>query len=147
MNINIKNIVASLEELCANHRQVNSYYHGDFVEVLKEKEIIYTTVITTTISAVINPNDITVTMQMLVLDKILKDKKNYLEVESNTMSILGDLVNFIQSNDDKFRYARLSSQPSATKIEDNAFDVVDGWKCNLNFKLKKSNGICEVPIN
>ena len=147
MNVDVKALVGKLETLCANHTQVNSYYHGDFVEILKSKEITYTTVITTSMSAVVNPTDISVTIQMFVLDKVLKDKENYLEVESNTLEILGDLVNFIQSNDDTFRYARLTSPPTATKIEDKAFDVVDGWQTNLNFKLQKSNGTCYVPIN
>lgn len=147
MNINIKKLTSLLNDLCTSHTQVNSYYHGDYVEILKSKEITYTTVITTALNAVVNPNDVTVSLQMFVLDKVLKDKANYEEVESNTLAVLGDIVNYIQGNGDEFRYARLSNSPTATKVEERAFDVVDGWQVTLNFKLQKSNGTCFVPIN
>lgn len=146
MNVNIKDFVDKMTTLCTSHTQVNSYYHGDLVEILKSKEIVYTTVITTSLSAVVNPTDVTVTMQMMVLDKMLKDDDNYLEVESNTLMVLSDIINYIQGNNDVFKYCRIVGSPTATKIEDKAFDVVDGWQVNFQTKLQKSNGTCFVPI-
>jgi len=146
MTINIKELITKLNAVCAAHNQINSYYHGDVVEILKSKEIIYTTVITTSVSAVINPTDVTLTLQVMVLDKMLKDKQNYLEVESNTLLVLSDIVNFIQGNNDVFKYARILGSPNATKIEDKAFDVVDGWSVNFQMKLSKPNGTCVGPV-
>lgn len=146
MNVNIKDFIDKMTALCTSHTQVNSYYHGDLVEILKSKEIVYTTVITTSLSAVVNPTDVTLTMQMMVLDKMLKDDDNYLEVESNTLMVLSDIINYIQGNNDVFKYCRIVGSPTATKIEDKAFDVVDGWQVNFQTKLQKSNGTCFVPI-
>lgn len=145
---NIKHLVTNIKGFCVSHKQINSYYHGDVVEVLRgNTEIVYTTMITSVTNAVVNPFDITVTLNIMVLDKILRDRINKLEVESNTLLVLGDFVNYVQSNNDIFRYARIVGSPTAVKIEDKAFDVVDGWQCTAQFKLRKLNGLCEMPLN
>ena len=147
--VNIKRVVTNLRALCAAHTQVNSYVHvNEIVQGYKDAEIRHTTVLSMVKSATINPTDITVTFNIACIDKTLKGDENQFEIESNTLQILGDLVNYITQNQDAdlWRYANIVGSPTAVKLVDRTLDVVDGWMATVQLKMIKDNGTCDVPI-
>lgn len=147
--VSIKQVVNNLRTLCEAHTQVNSYYHvNEIVEGYKSNEIVHTTVLSMAKSAVINPTDITVTFNIACVDKTLKGEANDFEIESNTIQVLGDIVNYITQNQDSdlWRYANVVGNPTAVKLVDRTLDVVDGWMATIQLKLIKDNGICNIPI-
>lgn len=143
----LKKAISQLSDLCTNHKQVNSYYHTteDVTETYKQNEIRHTTVISRAVSASINRTDITVTLNIACVDKTLKDDANASEIESNTLQVLGDIINYIRMNDD-WRYASVVGSPTATKMYDRELDVVDGWMAVVQLKLMKDDGYCDAPI-
>jgi hypothetical protein len=147
MVTSLKEALLKLEALCTAHKQVNSYYHiNEIIEGYKSNEILHTTVLSRSTSAVFNPTDITVTLQIACVDKTLKGDENAFEIESNTLQVLGDIINYININE-SWRYAGLVGAPSAIKMVDRTLDVVDGWMATVQIKLMKDNGICDVPIS
>lgn len=147
MIVSIKEVIDNLTALCTAHKQINSYYHvsSDLVEAYKENEIVHTTALSMIKTAAINPTDITISLQLAVVDKTLKNDENALEIESNTLQILGDLVNYMDINV-AWQYSSVVSPPSVTKLVDRNLDVVDGWMATIQLKLMKDNGVCDVPI-
>jgi len=146
MYVSLKEAISQLRTLCEAHKQVNSYYHGDnIVTLYKENEIRHTTVLTVSQSATFEPNFINVTVQLACIDKVLKGDENENEIESNTLAIIGDLINYINTND-SWRYAKVITNPSATKLVDRSQDVASGWMATIQFRLIKDNGVCDLPI-
>ena len=147
MYTSLKQALYQLEQLCDSHRQINEYIHTeDLVKAYKEKRIEHTTVITVVSSANFEPNFINVTLQLFCLDKTLKGDQNFKDVENNTLAIIGDLINYI-NQDDQWRYARIINNPTATKLIERDLDVCSGWSATISLRLVKDNGNCNVPIN
>jgi len=147
MYVSLKEALYQLKTLCEAHEQVNSYYHGDsIVELYKSNEITHATILTVAQSATYEPNFINVTIQLACIDKVLKGNENAHEIESNTLAIIGDLINYINI-DDAWRYAKVIVTPSATKLVDRTQDVASGWIASIQFRLVKDNGKCDLPID
>ncbi len=136
MDISLKHIILKFKELCTSHPQVNSYYNDFIIDAYKSNKIEHTTVVTNVTNAVVNPTNITITIQLAVLDKVMKGNDNALEVESTTLQILGDIINHI-STDATWDYARLSGTPTATKLVERTLDVCNGWMTTFQLKLNK----------
>jgi hypothetical protein len=147
MYVSLKEALYQLKQLCEAHKQVNSYYHGkNLLELYSSNEIIHTTVLTTVQNATFEPNFINVTIQLVCVDKILKGEENFNDIESNTLSIVGDLINYINT-DTSWRYAKIVTNPTAVKLVDRTKDVADGWSASMTFRLLKDNGTCDLPID
>lgn len=146
MYVSLKEAIDKLEALCLSHKQVNSYYHGkNLLEMYTDNEIRHTTILTVSRNASFEPNFINVTVELVCVDKILKGEENFKDIESNTLSVIGDLINYINTND-SWRYAKIVTNPSATKLVDRSKDVADGWTATIVFRLIKDNGVCDLPI-
>lgn len=146
MTVSLKEVVNKIEEICDNHNQVNDFRYGRLVDVYKKEAIIHTCVIVDTNNAIINPTDISLTLSLTVVDKILKDNINKLDVESETLLILSDIVNEM-TTDNTWRYCGVVTPPTAVKVVETELDVVNGWVTTIQLRLMKVNGIQDIPTN
>lgn len=145
MTVSIKEVYNKIKTICDNHNQVNECLFGRLVDVYT-KEIIHTSVIVDTTNAMLNPTDTTVTFSIAVVDKILKDNSNKVDVESETLLILSDIINEMNT-DNTWRYCGLVAPPPAIKVVEKELDSVNGWVVTLQLRLMKINGIIDIPTN
>jgi hypothetical protein len=144
MTVSLKEVVGKIEDICNGHFQIANFLYGQIGEVYKANTIEHTAVILDVVSAVPNTTDITVTMTLAIVDKILKGSKNKLDVESETLLILGDIINVIET-DNTWRYCGLVGRPRAVRVVEKELDVVSGWVATIQLRLMKVNGLTDIP--
>lgn len=144
MTVSLKEVIGKIEAICLAHKQVNDCFYGQIGEVYHAKTIRHTAVIFDAMSAIPNQTDLLVTFTLSVVDKVLKDNANKIDVESETLLILGDIINIIET-DNTWRYCGLVGRPNAVKIVEKQLDVVNGWVATMQLRLMKVNGLTDIP--
>jgi hypothetical protein len=142
----LKHVVDEFEALCAAIPQVNTYLHGELLDVFSSKGITHTSIITRFDSATVQPGEVTVTIQVACMDKVLSDNSNYRDVENSTLQILAGIENTIRYSTRWNELGRVTTPPTATKVIDRTADILSGWIMTLQLNLNKKNGICDLPI-
>jgi len=144
MTVSLKEVIGKIEEICNVHLQIGTFLYGNISDVYKANTIEHTAVILDVNSATVNPTDISVTMTLSVVDKVLKGNENKIDVESETLLILGDLINIMQT-DNTWRYCGVVSPPTAVRVVEKELDVVNGWIATVQLRLMKVNGLTDIP--
>ena len=146
MTISLKEVIGKIEEICNVHFQISTFLYGQIGEVYKSNTIEHTAVILDVNSATVNPTDISVTMTVAIVDKVLKDAKNKIDVESETLLILRDIINIMQT-DNTWRYCGVVTPPTAVRVVEKELDVVSGWVATIQLRLMKINGLTDIPAD
>ncbi len=83
--------------------------------------------------------------QITVCDKVYEDKRDYIEVKSDTYQIINDIRNIIESHRWK-QFSSVVSNPSATFFQERGGDVVDGWTVTIVLRIPDLRNLCAIPL-
>ena len=89
---------------------------------------------------------VTLTVELMVMDKVFNDKSNQFEVESDTLQIIGDLYSVINYSIRWNDFSKVSQASSARKFVSKGEDIVTGWAQSIQLEITRENGICDLPI-
>jgi len=142
----INKIDQELRNLCEAHLQINAYFYGFFLDVYESNNVKHSSVIAHVTDANIDDSYITMTINLMVCDKIDDGKSLEKYVDSTTLQIINDLIVVMTTSD---RWKRLGTITNATSVQNfsqKGGSVVNGWFCNLNFRIKNAKSFCDLPI-
>lgn len=154
-NTTYRNTVDLFLNICNSHEQIHSANFGERWQVdenYKESNVFPKAFIQPISSSELdisagggNPNGYVHTFKLQVFDILLSDKSNYLEVYSDTQSILYGIVNAIRMLAGKTYF--IQGVTTASPFNSRYADDVTGWECNVSVRIAKdSNGVCDEPI-
>ena len=91
-------------------------------------------------------NQTTLPITIVIADKIYDDYTNLNDVESDTLQICRDVFNIMNKSTRWQLLGRVESCSLTKFIESNA-DVCAGYVMTVNFTLRDSNSICDLPMS
>lgn len=146
MKISINQLRLELADIEQSHLQLNTFFWGDFPRAVNEENINYPLMASYFPSAGFLDNQTTLPITIVIADKIYDDYTNLNDVESDTIQICRDVFNIMNKSTRWQLLGRVESCSLTKFIESNA-DVCAGYVMTINFTLRDSNSICDLPMS
>lgn len=139
----LKHIDNEFRTFANGHAQINDYFWGVPVRAINEKKLKYPCIIAYPIpTGTISKNSATISLDIIIVDRVRKDMANQLDVENQTQLICKELFNFVNRNQN----INLATETATlTPIADDFKDEVWGWRINLAIQLQQPTGNCLKP--
>ena len=147
MKATLKKIDQEFKAIAEAHLQVHSYFFGEFFEVYSQHQPEYCSLLVNVNNAIIQQKFVTLQIEILVTDKTFDGIENSIDVESDTLQILDDIVNIMNYSDRWQKFGIVDAQSTARKVVEKGGDTVNGWYLTMNFKIfKDEQGFCDLPL-
>ena len=145
--VTLNKLIEEIEAVANAHEMLNSFHYGEFLNIYQSGKIDYNTLLMNVNNATLDAHWITMNVELAVMDKVFKDKSSLNDVESDTLQILTDFYSVITTS---FRWQSFSQVAAATpmrKFISKGEDQVTGWGQTVQLKIKRKNGLCDLPIS
>lgn len=146
-NITYKNIVEKFKDIANRHKMVNSFNTGDIYDVNfddENKSPIYPYVHLVPQPSQMLENELLLTFNLIVMDMVDNEFKNYYDVQSDCIQIAQDII---------FEFKGLSQTeyiidpiPFSLFIE-RFNDEVSGVNATITISVPQNINICENPFD
>lgn len=146
MKISVNQLRLELSDIEQSHLQLNTFFWGDFPRAVNEENINYPLMASYFPNAGFLDNQTTLPITIVIADKIYDDYTNLNDVESDTLQICRDVFNIMNKSTRWQKLGRVESCSLTKFIEGNA-DVCAGYVMTVNFTLRDSNSICDLPMS
>lgn len=146
MKISINQLRLELADILEGHLQMNTFFWGDFPRAVNEENINYPLMASYYPSAGLLDNQTSLPITIVIADKIYEDYTNLNDVESDTLQYCRDVFNIMNKSTRWQKLGRVESCSLTKFIEGNA-DVCAGHIMTVNFTLRDSNSICDLPMS
>ena len=146
MKISVNQLRLELADIEQSHLQLNTFFWGDFPRAVNEENINYPLMASYFPNAGFLDNQTTLPITIVIADKIYDDYTNLNDVESDTLQICRDVFNIMNKSTRWQKIGRVESCSLTKFIESNA-DVCAGYVMTVNFTLRDSNSICDLPMS
>lgn len=139
------------EDFFTQHRGVNSYYYGDWLDVYTSNKINHTTVIMQILDIVPGQGAnngsyyFDVNLILTCADKVYDDRSNWEDVKNDTFLILSDAVTVLRSK----RWTSFSKFVGGGTIKpfrQRGGAKVDGHFTELTLRIISNADICALPL-
>lgn len=144
--ITLNNLIAEFQSLCDSHLMIESFHYGNFLTIYQSNKIKYKTLLMNVNNAGVDDHYINLTVELMTMDKVFKDISDRIDVESDTLSILQDVVSVITKSNRWQSFCKIPQQSQMRKFVNKGEDQVTGWAMTLQLSIKRKNGICDLPI-
>jgi len=148
----VRNIKEIFQDIATRHYQINTFGWGKNADI-GVSEIIYPVLWVQPINATMvrsESNDrytsIEVIFNVKLLDLVKKDKDDNIDVTSETLQSLTDIIN--EFNDHPFyqyKNMRMVGDISFDEVEEYSDDQTNGWEANLIVKMRNITSWCGIP--
>ena len=145
MKKSINQLKIELKEIAEAHLQVNSFYWGDIIDATHQTAIQYPLMNCYYPNGSFNFNTSVVQIVIEVGDKLYKDSSNLNDVESDTLQMIRDVYQIINKS---VRWKTFGKVQNATynKFKWSTADEIAGHRLTVNFALRDSSGVCDLPL-
>lgn len=145
-NKSLNQIISLFQEIGDKHKQINHFYFGSLLSVMKEENVTYPLLVVDVVSAAIDNKQLGLNLIVSIADKVDKAHQNMNEVQSDTLQILNDITMTLQS--DKWKvFSTVSGAQTAQRFTDGELDEVTGWALNLNLQITSQKDLCQIPFD
>jgi hypothetical protein len=136
-------IAQLLKSISEAHYQIHSYGWGDVPDLLAREDVIYPFLMVTPSSSTYEEGYATHTYAISIADRVLKDKANEVNVDSDTHQILLDILSQI----DNLMYDDVDvvKGGTITPFFDNFRHEVTGHFADVGIRVKFTYDSCAVP--
>jgi hypothetical protein len=156
----LNQIEKTLQNFVNAHQILNSYGFGELADVAQgvasytinknasgTNDLVYPSMWATPTPSGITRHWIEYKLSIIVFDLVHKDESNKIEVLSDCIQILEDLINYLRqpAYEDYFSIDNEYSF-TADPFTDRFNDEVSGWAMEITVKVPNENNICTLPI-
>lgn len=145
-NRTLNNLIEEFNSMCTSHRMIESFFYGDFNRIISLHKIKHTAILLNTADGAIDENFMNFRLEIACADKIFNDESNLNDVESETVQILQDIFGVMTYSTRWQSFCKITGSSPVRKFISKGEDVVTGWSMTMNIALKRTNGICNIPI-
>jgi hypothetical protein len=138
----LKYIVQSLETICANNLSIKSFEFGSDFDISVGNKL-YPQVYAEIQPSTINDKIITISMNIVVSDRLELDNSNELQVLDSMLSIVTDLRAEINAmNSDSIK---INESSSIDPFTESSTDITAGWIWGVDFEIIDLKDSCNLP--
>jgi hypothetical protein len=144
MERTIVQLKSDLKEIATQHKQINSFFWGDFVDAINKDAVDYPLMVCTLQPGSKSENTIKVNFTVIIADKYNEgDFRMIDEVHSDTYQIQNDI--YITMKQNKFEeYLSIVSDTTDTPFINEGADLTAGW--SSSFEVEIWNQECQNSI-
>ena len=146
-----KQLKRAFEDLATRHKFINSFHWVKDSDLGASIKVIYPALVVHPIDAtMLKAEDGTFKMMeykfiVKVLDLTEKDESNELDVESDTLQILTEIVNELNLNFDNSNIV-IQDDVTFEPLDEYSDDEATGWQGDLTIKTPVNNSNCFLPF-
>ena len=145
-NLTLNNIIQEVNDLADGHEMLNDFKYGNFLQIYQSGKVEYKALLMNVNNATLTEKFITISLELMVMDKVFNDKTDENDVESETLSILGDIYSVINYSNRWQAFSKVTSASPLRKFISKGEDKVTGWVVEFSLQIQRENGICDLPI-
>lgn len=145
-DITLNRLIEEFQSLALANKFVSSFFYGDFADIIASNKIIHSAVLINTANGTIDENFITFQLEIAAMDKVFNDKSNQTEVESDAVQILQDIFSVVTYSKRWQSFSVFRGASPIRKFIQKGEDMATGWSMTLTLNIKRSNGICNIPV-
>jgi hypothetical protein len=142
-NLSLNQIIQSFAMLANNHGMINSFGQGFEDEYIATTVTNYPLFWVSIMPSNIGSNTVQYNFRFVLMDLVDTDKKNSIDVLSDTLQILWDLIATIRDVYD----LEVLINSDATPFEEMKDDRVSGHYLDIGILIPRDFGSCNAPIN
>lgn len=137
-------IIDDLKQLAQAHEQINSFGFGDINQLTMDIETkqspIYTKLYIIPNDTILDQNQLTYNLQVIVADRLKDDYSNQRDVMNDTLEIMKDVFTFLYLSEYESEWDA-TVEPFLERFE----DVLAGWTMSLTLTQPFDYNRCNVP--
>lgn len=147
MDQTLNQIKKELQQIADEHRQINSFFFGDFLDAVTRDYVDYTLMVATIQPGLIGERFVDVNLNLVICDKYNEgDFRNIDEVHSDCLSICHDIyVTFKQTHLEQ--YIDINGDVSTTPFINRGQDVTAGWSMDMSLRVYSDENQCAIPYD
>ena len=147
MDKTLNQIKRDLNEIATQHRQINSFFFGDFMDAISGDAVDYTLMVVTIQPGVMGEDFIDVNLNIVICDKYNEeDFRQIDEVHSDCLQICRDIYTTMRQN--KFEdYLDINGDVSTTPFINRGHDITAGWSLDISLKVYDDQNWCAIPYD
>ena len=147
MDQTLNQIKKELQEIATEHRQINSFFFGDFLDAITRDAVDYTLMVCTIQPGLIGERFVDINLNIVICDKYnLADFGMIDEVHSDCLSICHDIyVTFKQTHLEQ--YIDINGDVSTTPFINRGQDVTAGWSMDMSIRIYSDENQCAIPYD
>jgi len=146
MKLSVNQLRLELADIQSSHLMLHTFFWGDFARAVNEETINYPLMASYYPSASILDNQTSIPITIVLADKIYTDYSNLNDVESDTLQYCRHIFNIMNKSKRWQLLGRVESC-SVTKFIESQADICAGHIMTVNFMLRDSNSICDLPMS
>ena len=136
-----------LEIIATEHRQINEFFQGDFLDAISRDAAQYPLMVVTLQPGSMTDQAVNVNMIITICDKYnLQEYRQVNEIHSDCLSICNDIrITFKQWRFEEFMDINgdIATQPFINRGP----DVTAGWTMSVNVSIYDYNDWCSIPYD
>jgi hypothetical protein len=147
MEKTINQLKREFQIIATEHRQINDFFFGDFLDAVSRDAVQYPIMIVTLQPGTIGDNFVGVNCIISIADKYnLQEYRQIDEIHSDCLSICKDIhVTFKQWRFEEF--LDIQGTLSTTPFINRSHDVTAGWTMNMALNIYDYENWCEIPYD
>lgn len=139
--IDVKNII---DDFFTNYSIPHSTFYMFAIDFLDVKDIKYPAVLIDVQSASIKMNASEYNIDVYIMDKVYRDKSNWLYIYTNCEGVLSDLISYLI----KYNIPVNASEPIQVLPINDRFndDDIGGCKSTISIRIPNNINKCQIPF-
>jgi hypothetical protein len=147
MEKTLNQLMKELEIIATEHRQINEFFQGDFLDAISRDAAQYPLMVVTLQPGSMTDQAVNVNMIITICDKYnLQEYRQVNEIHSDCLSICNDIrITFKQWRFEEFMDINgdIATQPFINRGP----DVTAGWTMNASLSIYDYNDWCSIPYD
>jgi hypothetical protein len=147
MDQTLNQIKKELQQIADEHRQINEFFFGDFLDAVTRDYVDYVLMVATIQPGLIGDRFVDVNLNIVICDKYNEGEfRNIDEVHSDCLSICHDIyVTFKQTHLEQ--YIDINGDVSTTPFINRGQDVTAGWSMDMSLRVYSDENQCAIPYD
>ena len=147
MDKTLNQLKTELEEIATKHKQLESFFFGDFVDAISGDSVNYRLMCVTLQPATIGDNFVEVKMIITICDKYNSDSLRQInEIHSDCLSICNDIKIIFRQW--RFKdFMDIDGDISTNPFINRGHDVTAGWTMTATANIYSDDNWCSIPMN
>lgn len=147
MDKTLNQIKKEFSEIASEHRQINSFFFGDFVDAINRDAVEYPLMVTTIQPGTIDDESIFVNLQIIICDKYNESNYSQIdEIHSDCLQVCNDIR--ITLKQYRFEdYLSIDGAISTDPFINRGADMTAGWTMNVTLNIYDNENWCAIPYD
>lgn len=145
MELTINQLAKQLEIIAIEHKQINSFFFGEFFQAFAQEEpATYPLMVATLLPGGMSEKSVNVSLVITICDKYLNDSpRSVQETHSDCLQILRDID--ITLRQERFEDLNIITQPTTEPFVERQADIIAGWSMTVNYQIFDKQDWCAIP--